>query len=340
MARASLARFPRAPVLVLRGLSALALAAATASPEMARAADDDAAAASDPSLEARQQYEVGMQAYQAKRFVEAALHFEAAAAQKPHAVTLYTAALAWEQANRPDRAADDFQRALAVAGPGLSAAQTQNAHDRLATLEKTMGTLVVVARDGWRAQIDANTEVSTPAHLHALPGVHVLVGHGPAGTVERRDVMLEIAKTAHVEISPVPPAPSPEAAAPPHGVLPELGVRAHAARGLEVRRLVGVGVAGIGLGALAAGAVLGFSALGARDAYNASPSRTAYDHANALATWTDVAFIAGGVLVAGGAALVLWPSREGPSRERDGACREPAVALVPAPGGAALWGVF
>ena len=71
-----------------------------------------------------------MQAYEAKRFVEAALHFEAAVVQRTHAVALYTAALAWEEANRPERAADDFSRSLDV--QGLSPAQAQNARERLA----------------------------------------------------------------------------------------------------------------------------------------------------------------------------------------------------------------
>src|SRR5271170_4982971 len=127
---------------VLTALAAAAFAASIALP--ARAGEDppakspspDDAPASpviDSAQEARQQYQAGTQAYQAKRFVEAALHFEAAVIQRPHAVALYTAALAWEQASRPERAADDFARALDV--QGLSAAQIQQAHDRLSTLE-------------------------------------------------------------------------------------------------------------------------------------------------------------------------------------------------------------
>jgi hypothetical protein len=299
-----------------------------------RAADDVPQAVVDPAQEARQQYQAGMQAYQAKRFVEAALHFEAAAAQKAHAVTLYTAALAWEQANRPDRAADDFVRALDVPGPGLSAAQTQNAHDRLATLEKTMGTVDVIAPDAWHVQIDSNSEVTTPAHLHALPGVHVLAAQGPTGPVQHRDVTLEAGKTAHVELTPAPATSAPEIKpeAAPTTTESDAAARAHASDRLELRRVIGVGVGGVGIGGLLAGVVLGSSALSARDAFNAAPSRAGYDHANALATWTDVAFIAGGVCVAAGVALVLWPSPKPTS--------EPTVSLVPTPTGALVRGVF
>ncbi len=319
---------------------AVLLAAAIASlATHAHAADDDAQAAADPAQEARQQYQAGMQAYQAKRFVEAALHFEAAAAQKPHAVTIYTAALAWEQANRPERAADDFVRALDVPGPGLSAAQTQNAHDRLTSLEKTMGTLEVIAPDGWRVQIDSNTEVNAPAHLHALPGMHALASRGATGPVQRRDVALEAGKTLHVEVSPAPP-PAPVGATKPEptpdATEEQPVAQTHAAHTFELRRVIGVGVAGVGVGALGAGVLLGVNALSARDAYNAAPSRAGYDHASSLSTWTDVALIAGGVLVAGGVALAIWPA----PRSAATAKTEPAISLVPTPTGALLRGVF
>jgi len=318
----------------MRRVPALLLAAAIASfAGRAHAADDDTAVV-DPAQEARQQYQAGMQAYQAKRFVEAALHFEAAAAQKPHAVTIYTAALAWEQANRPERAADDFVRALDVPGPGLSASQTQNAHDRLTNLEKTMGTLEVIAPDGWRVQIDSNTEVNAPAHLHALPGLHVLAAQGATGPVQHRDVTLEAGKTSHVEVTPAPspPTTAPKTEPAPDATEERTAAPKNGAHVYELRRVIGVGVAGVGVGALGAGAILGVSALSARDAYNAAPSRAGYDHANALATWTDVALIAGGVLVAGGVALAIWPSPKNKS--------EPAVSLVPTPTGALLRGVF
>jgi hypothetical protein len=316
---------------VLGGLLVVALASFAST---VRAAGDDTAS-TDPAQEARQQYQAGMQAYQAKRFVEAALHFEAAAAQKPHAVTLYTAALAWEQANRPERAADDFVRALDVPGPGLSASQTQNAHDRLANLEKTMGTLEVIAPDGWRVQIDSNTEVNAPAHLHALPGVHALASQGATGPVQHRDVTIEAGKTLHVEVTPAPPPastePKSEPTSEPNETRPEAAA-VHTGQMFEMRRVVGVGVAGVGAGALGAGIILGVNALSARDAYNAAPSRAGYDHASGLATWTDVALIAGGVLVAGGVALAIWPSPKPKA--------EPTVSLVPLPTGAVLRGVF
>src|SRR5262249_7964099 len=159
------------------------LSAALIAPAVAHA--DDA----DPAAEARHEYDAGTQAYASKHFVEAALHFEAAAAQRAHGVTLYTAALAWEQANRPERAAGDYARALAA--PGLNAKQAANARDRLTTLERSLGTIDVTAPDGWRVQLDALTEVAAPARLHATPGVHVLTIHAPNKPIAKRDVSLE-----------------------------------------------------------------------------------------------------------------------------------------------------
>ena len=95
----------------------------------------------DPSVEARQQYQQGTKAFSGKKYADAALHFEAAAALKPSAIALYTAALAWDLARQPERAADAFTRALDVSG--LDEKQTNTARDRVATLEKTLGAVDV-----------------------------------------------------------------------------------------------------------------------------------------------------------------------------------------------------
>jgi hypothetical protein len=328
--RRSISRRRIGPAIPLLVGAAIALA-----PLRARAGDDEAAPqpAADSAQEARQQYQAGMQAYQAKRFVEAALHFEAAVIQRPHAVALYTAALAWEQANRPERAADDFVRSLDVAG--LSTSQAQNARERLQSLEKAMGTLEVVAPEGWRVQLDANTGVLVPAHLHAMPGVHTLAVQAPAAPIQHRDVTLELGKTTHLTLAaepvvPPPPhrEPAPPAVTPPPPETPPANM-------FDLRRAIGFGVAGAGVASLGAGAILGVNALSARDAYNAGPTQAAYNHASSLQTWTDAAFITGGILLVGGAALILWPSpKAGRSSE------QATLSVAPAPGGAVLRGSF
>jgi len=140
--------------------------------------------AADSAAEARQQYQEGTKAFSAKKYSEAALHFESAAAFKANAVALYTAALAWDLASRPERAADAYGRALEVSG--LDIKQTNVARDRVGALERTLGTLLVSAPDGWKVQLDNLTESPTPARLHASAGVHTLNVRAPGKSLERR----------------------------------------------------------------------------------------------------------------------------------------------------------
>ena len=96
-------------------------------------------------------------------------------------------------------------------------------------------------------------------------------------------------------------------------------------------KTAGVAAIGAGSGALLAGVVLALEAVDAKNAYQAAPAQATYDHASALQTWTNVAFIAGGVLAAGGIALVVWPHKSG----------EPATAQVGlTPGGLSVKGAF
>lgn len=286
--------------------------------------------AQDRAAEARQQYQLGTQAFSHKRYSEAALHFEAAAAAKASAIALYTAGLAWDLASQPERAADAYARALDVTG--LDPKQTSTATERLDTLEKSLGTLAVTAPEGWRVQLDGFTEVMAPARLHGAPGVRTLTVRAPDKPIQRHDVTLEAGRVAtfdvtdeperQIEVEPVavvePPEPAP--LEPPREPF------------WSTLRVVGVGVAGVGVAALGAGAVLGVNANGAKDAYDAAPSRAAFDHASALETWTNVALVSGAVLAAGGVALIVLPLRSDSAGQR--------VEVGAAPGGLVVSGAF
>lgn len=305
----------------------LAVAAlALASPARAQ----ETVVAADSAAEARSQYQQGTQAFQAKRYSEAALHFEAAAAVRAHAVTLYTAGLAWDLASKPERAADAYSRALEV--PGLDAKQTNVARDRVEKLERTLGTLAVSAPEGWKVQLDTFTEVPTPARLHGTPGPHALSVRAPGKPIERRDVVLEAATRTNLELKeePKPPPrvdpPATRPVAPPPAPPPPPVVQDSP---WSARRAIGFGVAGLGVAALGGGVILGLSANGARDTYNAAPTREGFDHASSLQTWTNVALIGGGVLLAGGIVLIILP--KGDSGE---------VRMGITPRGAALSGSF
>ncbi len=302
---------------------AVALAAPCAADEVQTA---------DSAAEARQQYQMGTQAFQGKRYSEAALHFEAAAAFRAHAVALYTAGLAWDNAARPERAADAYARALEVSG--LDAKQTAMAKERLSQLEKTLGTVVVTSPEGWKVQLDTFTEVATPARLHASPGVHALTVRAPLKPIERRDVSLESGRVLNLELkdegftreAPTETESKSEAVAPPPSA-PAPAVKPFWTN----TRAAGVGLAGLGLAALGGFVVLGLSAEGARDAYNTAPTRESFDHASSLETWTNVALISGAALFAGGVALFFFPEKDAP---RSG------VRASLRPGGATIMGSF
>ncbi len=285
------------------GVAAGVLLLASAAPARA----DDA----DTTSEAKARYRQGTEAFAQKRFVEAALHFEGAAALRPHAVTLFTAALAWDSAGQPERACDAFARSLDL--PGLDAKQTQTAKDRVQSLEKTLGTVTVKVPAAWKVQLDSLTEVVGPARLHAAPGAHVLTVR-PAGLpIERRDVSLEAGKVAEVEITeaqlaaakkPVDPVTPPAVDTPiPVTSKVEPPVPAPSS---PVKPL-GFVLLGTGGALLLGGVVLGTQALGARDAYNVAPTREAFDHAGGLQTWTTVAFVSGVLVAVAGVTLVLLP---------------------------------
>ncbi len=284
----------------------------------------------DVSAEAKEAYRLGAEAFTAKRFVEAALHFESASSQRPHAISLFMAAVSWEKANRPEHAADAYDRTLSIAG--LTAEQASQARDRVAALERTLGTVAVVGPEGWRVQLDQLTEVDVPARLHGVPGNHLLVIR-PKGerAVERRDVTLHQGKITRVELTEEGDAPKTEVAAPPK---PEVVVRTVVVEQptwFTTRRGLGVGALGVGAASALGALVLGTQALGAKDAYDAKRTQAGYDHASALQTWTNVAWVTAGVFIAGGAVLVLWPS---PDKS------EKKIVLAPAAGGAVLRGAF
>ena len=315
-------------------VGAMIVAASPARAQPAPPAEDTSADAA--STTARARYNAGSKAFGEKRFVEAALDFEAAASEKPSPVALYTAALAWEQANVPDRAADDYARCLSV--PGLPADKVGPAKDRLAALEGFLGAVTVSGPEGTRVQLDANSEVPVPAGLHGTAGVHTLSVRASGQPITRRPVVLERGKPASVDLTKEPappqtgegkkdePPPPPPAAAPaPSG---DSGAFRHA---------VGFTALGVGGALLLSGAVLGAETVGATHAFRGAPSQGTYDHAAEMEMWTNVAFIAGGVLAAGGIALVVWPSSHPSAPAAAGA---EGISLVPAPGGAFLRGSF
>jgi hypothetical protein len=252
----------------------------------------------DPGARARAQYEAGTEAFSGARFVEAALDFEAAAAAKPSPIALYTASMSWERANAPERAADDYARALGIGG--LTPETAGAAEQRLATLEAVLGRAVVTAPAGWRVQLDGGTEAVVPATLHGAAGIHLLTVHSSAGTVTRLSVVLQSGVATRVDLPERAATPSATSARPP--------AERTGGTGAEARRTAGWVVIGAAGAALLSAVLLGVEALDARSAYNADPAAATSNHALSLQRWTNIAWVTGGALLVGGLVLVVWPA--------------------------------
>ena len=328
-------------------------------PRIAHAQTPAEEPAGDAAAIARQRFSAGAVAYQQKRFVEAALNFEAAsaAAEKANAIALVSAAQAWELADQPPRAADDYARAIAA---GLPGDRLPNAKDRLATLQGLLGRVEVTAPDGWRVQLDAFTEVPAPATLHGAAGMHTLSVRAPGRAIDKREVVLQPGKATLLELkdTPAPDAKKEkkeeQAVVTPPPTPPTVPAPTQESSGAKLRRAVGFVSIGVGTSALLGGVVVGLQALDARDAYGASPSRAGFDHAQSLSTWTNVMLIGGGVFAASGLVLALWPSSkseasagspaasdgEPPPGEKPKEESTSSLVLLPTLGGAMLRGSF
>jgi tetratricopeptide (TPR) repeat protein len=304
----------------------LALAFLLALPAVAHAQDDAT------TTEAKKQFGIGMKSFSSGKFAEAAQAFEAAAALKPNAVALYTAALAWEQASQSERAADDYGRSVELTG--LNQQQESTAKERLAALEKVLGTLAVTGPEGTKVQLDQFTETVVPVRLHGTGGTHSLAVKLPGKTSEKREVLLDGGQTQKLDVSPTPQVvkqPDTTPTTTPKEVVVEKSVSHFSA-------LKAVGFTAIGVGATSAIAaiILGISAQDAGDAYKRAPNHDAYVHANALADWCTGAWITAGVMVAAGVTLVLIPEKSGGDAPKANA----RLTVVPSFGGFVLKGSF
>jgi hypothetical protein len=291
----------------------------------------------DDSAEAKKQFIQGSKAFSAGKFAEAAQAFETAAALKPNAVALYTAALAWEQANQSERAADDYARATELPNGGLNAQQTSTAKDRLASLEKVLGTLAVTGPEGYKVQLDQFTEAPVPTRLHGTGGTHSLATRAPGKPPEKREVMLEGNQVQKLDVSPTTTVVKKDEPVVEPKKEPVVVDQKPSGSHMSVMKALGFTAIGVGGAGVLGAIMLGISAQDAGDAYNAGPSHAALVHANALATWTTGVWIGAGVCVALGITLVLIPEGGGGTPKKTDAAR---LRVTPTPGGLVVGGSF
>jgi len=325
---------------------AFVLSLSSVAPALAQVSADEPAAAGDPAKIARDRYNAGLQAYQARRFREAALHFEAASAAAPNAVALFIAGQAWELSDQPERAADAFVRCLVL--PGLPPDKQQIAKDRVTALQQVLGRVEITAPEGWRVQLDSNTEVGVPATLHGSAGNHMVSVRAPNKPIDHKPVTLVVGQATKLDLTPAPePKKEPDKPPPPPPPPPKPSPPPEEPSGSKLRRSLGFAAIGFGGAGIVSGIVLGLQANDAKDAYVARPSQAAYDHASAMQTWTNVAFIGGAVFLAGGVALVLWPAPKHaapqeppPEKKEEGEAPTTSIVIAPTLGGAVVRGSF
>ncbi len=289
----------------------------------------------DAVAEANRQMEQGRAALKAKHFAQAAQLFEAAGLLGRQTSAHVQAGQAWAEADRPERAADAFARAVAQGGE----APDTSAKERLDALERSLGTLDVKAAPGFTVQLDGGTEAPAPARLHGPAGIHSLAIFAPDRPIIRRDVRLELGKPLALTLGKEEPAQTPSAtrdhaqdtnAASP---APQAQVVVERAPAGQLRKAVGFTAIGLGAASLGASIVLGLSTIDARNAFNAAPTKPLFDHEQTLQTCTNVALVTGAVLAVGGVVLVLWPAGSSGSGEV-------TVSIAPTPGGGSVVGSF
>lgn len=323
--------------------AAPATAAPVTPPPAGAATPAPAPAAPAPSpeavAEAGRQTELARQALKARRFAQAAQLFESAGLLGKQSSAHVQAGLAWEQAERPERAADAFARALAGEAPDATA------KEHLDALERSLGTVEVKAPAGYTVQLDSGTEALAPARLHGVAGIHSLAIAAPDRPIARRDVRLELGKPLALTLKDEPATAGGgggstenhhKDAAPTSGGSDRQPQRAPAAERPppgQLRRAVGFTAIGLGAASLGATILLGLETINARNAFNEAPTKTLYDHEQTLQTWTNVALVSGAVLAVGGVVLVLWPASSSGSGEV-------TVGVAPGLGGGSVVGSF
>jgi hypothetical protein len=318
------------------GLFAAVMAGVSSAPAMADTRDPAAAEAL---------FEAGRQAATRGDWATACPKFAESERLDPAAGTLLNLADCEEHLGHLAAAWDAWHEAIASLAPGDDRAGP--ARKRAAALDARIPRLTVrlpadappgasVHRDGLELGA-ASLGVPMPVD----PGAHVVrvdaAGHEPSSTsvtlAEGESRVLEVSAGAAIASQPVSAQPTPPAPAPsPPPVEAPAPAPAH-----PVLRTTGFVLGIAGLASLAAGGTTGALALAQKSTVQAhcpqprGCDQTGLDAAQSghtFATVSDVTFVAGGVLLAAGAALVLLnPARSAPTT---------GWLVAPAPGGASL----
>jgi len=259
-------------------------------------------------------FEQGQAAFAAKRFRQAAEHFEHAYRLSPTSQAAYNAGLAWDGADERARAANTLTRAINLGG--LSKDELREASRRLAQLLPTLGKISISAPMGTKVRV-GELELGVPGSAYVDPGRHPLKAVRPDGTALEREVTVAAGETTTVSFDDTPRRSSEPKPAPLRPAEPEPKPKPSATPPKShVLSYVSFGAAAVALGV---GAYLNVRGASANDDFEAShyTDSGARDRAVGLRTGAFVAYGAGLAFGALGTILLFGPSSEGTSARLD-----------------------
>jgi hypothetical protein len=140
----------------------------------------------------------GREAFKRGDFPLAAKHFDAANRLSPHAELRYNAALAWERAREPARAADAYEGALRQGG--LDQGHQKRAQTALAGLKETLGYVKVPAPISGVLSVAHLTQAPIPAQFHLVPGQYRVQIEGPDGSKITKPISVKAGEVITVEV--------------------------------------------------------------------------------------------------------------------------------------------
>jgi hypothetical protein len=269
------------------------------STETAPATDEDKNAE-----QAKAEFALGNEAYEARNYRKAAEAFERAHALAPHSAVLFNAAKAWWKVGELERAADDY--AEAIQRGELVSEQTLRARGALARLRKKLGWVVIRGSDEMKVSLGYHDESELPLVTHLAPGDHML--DVTEGTQAWRQI-ISIQADAPLSVVPQPgaatnantPEPVDETDPPP------------SSSGRETRKVLGFVALGTGSALGIGAAVTGAMTMGAVNDFEESGNTSQADHdkAKTLKTVTNVLALSGAALgITGFTLLVTLPSKK------------------------------
>jgi hypothetical protein len=283
-------------------LAAFALAITLSSP--CRAGEREGEPGDDATRErASRSFGEAKAAFALHKYTAAGAAFEEAARLVPHPATWLDAAAAWEAAGELARAAEDCDRALALAADGAPAA---DATHRLERLAPKIATLDLRGRPALLARVDGGDPTPVPAKRRLAPGHHRVVAREP-GSGEERSVEVELAageaREVDLDATLPPPAPPPPSAPPePRAPLArETPIAPRPSTGPPLGSWIAFGAAGVGGGVAT---VFGVMTLDAKSTYEKNPTHATLDTFKSDRLATNIAL--GGAALAAAVGVAVW----------------------------------